>query len=201
MTDWSRMRVSWKSERDKHVKKGAVSGVSIGDAIEAVVKGQSKGYQSLLNAVADLEKAITKYKAKMEKTAPDLTKWMDKTLGAAAKETKTAVALDLDSLKWTIDNLLAGSLVNILTILPDDGKLVNVNRLMSDRKNPMSWAEAVKATNTFYVIETYGALLAKRAMTLKTMKWHERLPGHDADYQELTDFADIVIDDVKEVAK
>lgn len=199
MADWSKMRATWKSERDKHVKKGAVSGVSIGDAIEAVLKGQSKGYQSMLNAVADLEKAIVKYKAKIEKTTPALTKWMDKHLGDAVKETKTAISLDLDSLKWTVDNLLAASDINILVILPDDGLLVNIDRLMTNKTNPMTWAQAVKTVQMFAAIENCGALLAKRATTLKAMKWHAKLPGHDADYKTLTEFADTAIDDVKKV--
>lgn len=197
MADWAKMRDLWKNERDKHVKKGAVSGVSIGDAIDAVNKARSKGYTSINNALDGLEKDVGKYKAKLAKTAPDLIKWMDKTLAGAVKETRSEVALDLDSLKWMIDNMLAGSLLNILTILPDDGKIRNVLKVMNSKDNPVDWKDAVKAVNMFYVIENYGVLLAQRAKTMKETKWAARLSGHDADYQALIDFADIVLDDVK----
>ena len=51
----------------------------------------------------------------------------------------------------------------------------------------------------FHVVETYGPLMVKRVKTMKETKWHAKLSGHDADYAELIEFANVVQDDVKDV--
>lgn len=196
MAEWSKMRAIWTAERDKHVKKGAVSGVSIGDAIEAVVKARSKGYSTLNTALDGLDKAVAKYKAKIAKEKPDLGKWMDKNLGGAVKETRSAVALDLDSMKWIETNMLTGSLLNIMAILPDEGLFSKAMALTQGPK-AISWEAAVKAVGMFDIVEKYGLLLAKRAKTMKDTKWAAQLEGYDGAYKALIEFADIVVDDVK----
>ncbi|MEO8243969.1 MAG: hypothetical protein ABI832_16825 [bacterium] len=201
MTDWSGLRKKWSDTRDKAgVKKGSVSGVSLGDAIDKVGKAQTKGYNSMVKALEALKDDAAKYKSKVLKTHPDLGKWIDRNIADEVKDLHGKVLLDMNSLKWMIDNMMAGSDLNIMVILPDEGMIQNAMRLMADKTKPMSFAEAVKAVNMFYVVETYGALLAKRAMTMKSTKWQAKLTGHDAEYAALVDFADIVIDDVKEVA-
>ena len=198
MTDWAGLRKKWTDARDKAgVKKGSVSGVSLGDAIDKVAK--AKGYTSLTNALGALKDDIAKYKGKIQKANPDLCKWIDKNIGDEVKDLNTKALLDIDSLRWMVNNMMAPSDLNIMTILPDEGKIQNAVRLMKDKDKPLTFAEAVKQVNMFYVVEKYGALLVKRAKTMKETPWHAKMTGHDSDYAALIDFANIVLDDVKEV--
>lgn len=197
MTDFAKLHSAWKTERDKHVKKGAVSGVSIGDAIDDVTKAMGKGYTATLTAIAALEKAVAKYTAKLGKDQPKLVKWMEANILAEAKDLKAKVSLDVDSLKWVTNNLLAGSDINILTILPDEGMLSNANAVME--KDKVTFAAALKKVGMFEGVEAGGAMLAKRAMTLKNMKWNAPLTKHAAHYATLGEFADTALDDVKKV--
>gem|GEM_PF-4606585 len=51
MDAWKDKRKAWTTIRDKHkIKKGAVSGVSLGDAIDKVYAAVCKGYRPLLRA-------------------------------------------------------------------------------------------------------------------------------------------------------
>lgn len=198
MADWSSLRKKWTEARDKAgVKKGQVSGVSMGDAIDAVAK--PKGYTSQSNALKSLLADTAKYRSKLQKTHPDLCKWIEKNIEAEAKDLANRVKLDIDSLRWIVMNMMAPSDLNIMTILPDSGLIQNVNRLMQDAKNPKTFAEAVKAVNMFHVVETYGPLMVKRVKTMKEIKWQAKLSGHDADYAELIAFADVVLDDIRDV--
>lgn len=198
MTDWAGLRKKWADARDKAgVKKGSVSGVSLGDAIEKV--GKAKGYTSTMNALDALKNDMTKYKGKIQKTHPDLCKWIDKQVGDEVKDMAAKVQLDIDSLRWMVVNMMAASDLNIMTILPDEGIIQNALKLMNDKANPLDFADAIKAVNMFYVVQTYGLLMVKRAATMKGTKWQAMLSGHDADYSELAAFADVVTDDVKQV--
>ncbi len=198
MADWSGLRKKWADARDKAgVKKGSVSGVSLGDAIDKVAK--AKGYTSLTNALNALKDDVAKYKGKIQKTHPDLCKWIDKNIGDEIKDLNSKALLDIDSLHWMVNNLMAPSDLNILTILPDDGKIQNAMALMKSKDKPLTFAEAIKAMDMFHVVEKYSVLLVKRAKTMKETAWHAKLTGHDGDYAALVNFANIVLDDVKEV--
>lgn len=198
MTDWTALRKKWADARDKAgVKKGSVSGVSLGDAIEKVGKG--KGYTSTLNALNALKADLAKYKGKIQKTHPDLSKWIDKTIADEAQDMANKVQLDIDSLRWIVLNMMAPSDVNIMTILPDTGLIQNVSRLMTQKDNPLGFAEAVQATGMFSTVPSVGPLMAKRIATMKAIKWQARLAGHDANYTELQDFANLVAQDLKDV--
>jgi hypothetical protein len=198
MTDWVALRRKWADARDKAgVKKGAVSGISMGDAIEKI--GKAKGYVSQTAYLNALKDDITKYKSKIQKSNPELCKWIDKNLADEVKDYSARVAMDIESLKWMVKNLMAPSDANILTILPDEGMLQNAVTLMRRKDDPLSFADAIKQVRMFAGVEKDGAVIKMRAKTMKEMSWLAKLSGHDADYAELKTFADIVASDVKEV--
>lgn len=197
MTDWSGLRKKWTEARDKAgVKKGSVSGVSLGDAIDKVAKAQAKGYTSLAKAAKDMEEAADKYKAKIAKANPATAKWIADHISKEASALSKGVALDIGNLKWIIANLVNSGEVSGEWIFPDEGKLQNVMALM--KTDPaLTFAEATKRLNMFYAVEKFGPLVAKRAIDMKALTWHAKLPGHDADYTDLGEFADAVLSDVK----
>ena len=107
------------------------------------------------------------------------------------------VQLDIDSLKWIVGNMMAPSDINIMTILPDTGLIQNASALMTRKDNPLSFADAIKQMQMFSVVQSVGPLMAKRIATMKAVKWHAKLAGHDADYAELDRFANTVAGDLK----
>ena len=191
------MRKTWSDARDKHgLKKGAVSGVSVGDAIDKLDKAQAKGYASTLSAAATLEGVLDKYRGKIAKTNPDFAGWMDKNIKKDLKALMDGVKLDIASVNWINVNVLRETVVTVGNMFPDSGMLVNARKLMADTP-PKTFPEARKILDIFIAVEKIAALVAKRATTMKTMKWQHPLPGHAAHYAVFGKYADAVVDDVK----
>jgi hypothetical protein len=198
MADWSKMRKKWTDNRDAHgVKKGAVSGVSVGDAIDKVMKTESKGYNPLYAACTALDSALTKYKAKIAKTHPDFVKWIDKNIQDDLDDLAADVFRDIhENLKWVTDDIAREQVYSIQALIPDCTMLPNVEKLLT-AKPPKTWDEAVAEVSMFTKTFKAAPEVATRATKLKTLKWYHVLPGHDGDYKMLTGFADILLADVK----
>jgi hypothetical protein len=91
MDAWKGKRKEWTTARDAaHVKKGAVTSVSIGDRLDKVYAASGKGYQPLLAALAALEKDLNTYQAKGGKSV------------AGAKGYLTALTADLHALQGAV---------------------------------------------------------------------------------------------------
>src|SRR5262245_12541723 len=69
MEQWKGMRATWTTARNSHkVGQGAVKGVNLGEAIDAIAKATPKGLLAVNAAAEALLKSIEKYKASIKKT-------------------------------------------------------------------------------------------------------------------------------------
>lgn len=133
--NWSKTREEWRKARDSHgIKKGAVSGVSIGDAIEKVAKAEAKGYATLLSAAEALKAALEKYQVglKKAKNVKVFSDWIDKNI---LKDTNKLIAdakADLATALAVLDKVRKSPALN--SILPAMTLVTDVDELM--KKDP-----------------------------------------------------------------
>lgn len=146
---WSKTREDWRKARDSHgIKKGAVSGVSIGDAIDKVAKAEQKGYAALLTAAEGLKTALEKYQAglKKAKTGAAFSDWIDKNI---LRDTKALIA-DAQADKSAAIALQnkARNTVELGAIFPDLKILKRVEaKLKTDPT--LSWSAAAAGTGEY----------------------------------------------------
>ena len=224
MTDWTKMRKTWTDARDKaKVKKGAVSGVSIGDAIEAVVKAEAKGYNAVFKATEALAVAFGKYKAKLAKSNPDLIKVIDNTFLKEIKEYQGQVRADIGNVTWIRDMAMGDTIMSPYGLNPDSGNLKQVDALIEaskpkpkkakageqeqdedeEQEDPsvLTWKQAADQSKLFTVTNASLPRVGKRALDMSKLVWNAKLTGHDADYAAFKDWAGAAIEDVKYCAK
>jgi hypothetical protein len=221
VTDWTKMRKTWTDARDKaKVKKGAVSGVSIGDAIDAVVKAEAKGYNAAHKASEALAAALGKYKTKLAKTNPDLVKWIDATLLKQIKDYQGQVALDLGHISWIKQYPLGDTIMSSYGLNPDSAGYRSTEDILEAANKPkakkaeeeedeaeaeeaqaMTWAQAAEQAKLFHVTNASLPRVGKRALDMSKLVWNAKLPGHDDDYAAIKKWAEALIEDVKYCAK
>ena len=76
--DWNGLRKKWVKARDAakpKVSMGAVKGVSVGDAIDAVYKAAHKDYGTAQAAVRKLLSDLATYKTAIKPKNPNLVTW------------------------------------------------------------------------------------------------------------------------------
>src|SRR5262249_57585332 len=95
-------RAKWTAARDQaKVAKGAVSGVSLGDAIDLIVKATPTGLTAVRAAIVKLLAKTKTYKAGIKKKSPDLVTWIEANLEKPARKLDVACAETIDVLKDT----------------------------------------------------------------------------------------------------
>ena len=197
MTDFSKMRKVWQNARDKAgIKKGVVSGLSVGDAIDKVAKAQTQGYASLFKAAQELDKSLSKYKSKVAKSNPGFVKWIDKEIGKDTANLLKAVKVDMADVKWILNYILKDGFIVGGGLWPDEGNFSNCMQLTKD-ENPKTWAEAMEVTGMFVPLSKIGPIILKRANNVKGMKWPAKLTGLNAHYAAFDEMANLMTSDVK----
>jgi hypothetical protein len=108
LENWKNLRKEWVKARDKAkpaVTKGAVKGVSIGDAIDGVAKASEKSYLALDKEVKSLRKGIKTYKDGMKAKHKDLIAWLEKNVEKPAEEIAAGIINDvgiMESIRQTM---------------------------------------------------------------------------------------------------
>lgn len=102
MHDWSTMRKTWTSTRDGakyKVPKGAVSGVSIGDAIDKVAAMQKKGgLKPLIAELTKLDGKLKTYKAAITKKHKPFADWIGQNIEKWVADDKQACQSEINHL-------------------------------------------------------------------------------------------------------
>jgi hypothetical protein len=102
LEDWKKLRQQWVKARDSakpKVEKGAVKGVSVGDAIDNVTKASLKGHLPLAKAIQDLQKDLDKYKAGIKSKNKDLVDWLEKNVEKPADDLMSDLSDDVANLE------------------------------------------------------------------------------------------------------
>jgi hypothetical protein len=184
---WKKKRDEWTTARAKTpVKKGAVSGVNLGESIDKVYAASKKGYLPLLAAIAGLEKSVATYRTKGGKAVAPVSGW----LGSLSKDLaalKAAAEADALLLK-----LLGPQLTKFHRTcypgVPDTGMVPATKKLMDeDKTGKLTWLGAAKQTKLYdrlpYFLRDWSTVITN----LRTkVHFQVELPGKKADYDLLT---------------
>jgi hypothetical protein len=194
--NWGKTREDWRKARDSHgIKKGAVSGVSIGDAIEKVVKAEGKGYAVLLSAAEALKTALEKYQTglKKAKNGKDFSDWIDKNIlkdtNALIAEAKADLATARALLKQTRNT------VTLDAIFPDLNMAAKAEEKMKHDPS-LTWAAAAAMTDQYKLAVACCKDVATTAKSFKTITFLHPLTNDHA--ANLISFGKDLETDVKE---
>jgi hypothetical protein len=192
---WGKKRDEWRKARDNHgVKKGAVSGVSIGDAIEKVVKAEGKGYAALLSAAETLKIALEKYQAglKKAKTGKEFSDWIDKNI---LKETDALIADAKADLATALAlEAKARDTVTLHSIFPDL-KLVNKAEAQMKADPSLTWPAAAAKTQEYALAVNCCKDVATTAKAFRQVTFRHSLTNDHA--ARLTAFGKALETDIK----
>lgn len=100
--DWNGLRKKWVKARDAakpKVPMGAVKGISVGDAIDAVYKAARKDYATAHAAVKKLLSDLATYKTAIKPKNPNLVTWIDANIEGPAKKLLTGLESDVKTLQ------------------------------------------------------------------------------------------------------
>jgi hypothetical protein len=181
MDAWKNKRKEWTTARDKHgVKKGAVSGVSIGDALDKVYASSAKGYKPLLAAIAALRKDLAKYIDKSGKASPSFVTWIKGNLIKDLDRLEQDAQADLATLTKMYPYLLEFHQVYVPG-MPDSSGIPAVLKAME--KDKLSWQEAARKMGFFQAIPKIIPKWVEVSKYYASLSFKLRLPGKDASYK------------------
>jgi hypothetical protein len=191
---WGKKRDEWRKARDGHkIKKGAVSGVSIGDAIDKVTKAEEKGYASVIEAATALKKALDKYQTGLKKAAPtkDFSVWIDTNI---MKDVDTLIANAKADLKAVTDlKDLASKSPDLKGLLPDLAIVQSADALMK-KDTTLSWPDATAKLNDAVLVMNIAKHLAPVAKAFKGITFRHELDGSHK--KTLNDFGKQLEEDI-----
>jgi hypothetical protein len=194
--DWSKARDEWRKARDNHgIKKGAVSGVSIGDTIEKVVKAEGKGYAALLSAAEALKTALEKYQAglKKAKTGKDFSDWIDKNI---LKDTDALITVAKADLATALAlHAKARDTVTLHSIFPDLMMVSRADALMKTDPS-LTWPAAAAKTHEYALAVACCKDVATTAKAFRKVTFRHPLTTDHA--ARLTTFGKDLESDVKQ---
>jgi len=185
MESWKDKRKEWVDVRDNKfkVKKGAVSGVSVGDSIDKIYASSKKGYQPLLKAIATLRKDLKKYSSKSGKSAAGLVDWIDKTfvpeLDTLEQHTQADVALVAKLRKDIVEFHQVA--------VPGTPEMTTYNKVTKElaRDPKLTWPAVAKQFGLYARTERSTPKWDEMITMLSGLKFQISLPGHKADYAYL----------------
>lgn len=177
LKDWKNLRKEWAKVRDKAtpaVKKGAVRGVSIGDAIDGVAKGSEKSYMALYTAVRDLRKDIKSYKDGMKAKHKDLIAWLEKNVDKPAEQIETGCQNDV-SLLVSIGKAMEDFYKRKAFNFPDGTEFHRAGMQAKEENKPWQIAAADLFNRLKSSLALWKKLSAEIQQTAKSLKLD--LPG------------------------
>lgn len=200
MEKWKNMRDAWTTARDQaKIKKGAVSGVSMGDAIDKVKLAGAKGYNPLLKATAALRKDVAKYISKVDKTAPAAVTWLKGTLLKQLDDLETRANADIATLA-KVGPVLTPFHQRYVPGIPSTDDVKRTFEYM--QKTPgMTWPTAANDMKLYAKIPLVVPKWEEIAKFMAGLKFQVALPGKPAAYAYFGERAKIYLAGSKVIAK
>lgn len=189
LEDWKKYRSAvWTKARDtEKVPKGAVSGVSMGDSIDAVAKAIPKGLSAIREALSKLESQTKKYKAGIGKKHPKLVKWIEgnleveiTTLDAACKATIQILKKAPKDLEQILDKYKA--------TIPDIERFMAANE--KAKKNKTDWLSAVKGDLALFATAAKICEIGAKTAAAAATEIKVEVPGKPSSVASYRDIAD-----------
>lgn len=187
MDAWKVKRKEWTTARDAaHVKKGAVTSVSIGDRLDKVYAASAKGYKPLLAATASLRKDLGTYQTKGGKSVLGAKGYLD-TLGKDVQKLETAANADLSVL-----TKLIGKVVEFHQLVvpgsPDPGQLEKTRAVIAqDATGATTWLDAAAKTDLYKLMPVVTKRYEDFIKDMRAVTFQVTLPGKAGAYNEIKD--------------
>jgi len=179
--NWTKKRNDWRKARDDNgIKKGAVAGVSIGDAIGKMAKAEEKGYPTLLAAANSLKGNLVKYQSGLKKVkgSKDFSGWIAKNFMKDVDGLIADISADLKSVKG-LHNTARNS-VDLRALIPELSMVQEANNLMKSKPN-LSWFDAIKKLNQYSIVANAAKEFSITAKAYRNVKFKYPLK---TDYQK-----------------